>query len=93
MNYEIKHDEDKVRLELVPASLMWAVGVIRTYGVQKYGDKESWRQVEPDRYKGALLRHLMAYLGGEEIDAESGYPHLWHAACNIAFLIEMEGKS
>ena len=21
---------------------------------------------------------------------ESGYPHLWHLACNIAFLIELE---
>ena len=47
MNYEIKHDQNKIRLELVPPSLMWAVGVIRTYGTQKYGDAECWRAVEP----------------------------------------------
>lgn len=23
------------------------------------------------------------------LDAESGLPHLWHAACNLAFLCEM----
>lgn len=26
MNYDIKQDKDKIRLELVPPSLMWAVG-------------------------------------------------------------------
>lgn len=93
MNYDIKQDKDKIRLELVPPSLMWAVGAIRTYGTQKYGDAECWRAVEPERYKGALLRHLMAYLGGEAVDPESGYPHLWHAACNLAFLIELESTS
>lgn len=90
MDYNIKNDKEKIRLELVPPALMWAVGAIRTYGAQKYGDPENWRQVEPERYRGALLRHIMAYLGGERNDPESGYPHLWHAACNIAFLIEME---
>lgn len=27
MNYDIKQDKDKIRLELVPPSLMWAVGI------------------------------------------------------------------
>jgi hypothetical protein len=26
------------------------------------------------------------------VDEESGLPHLWHLACNIAFLIEMEDE-
>lgn len=46
---------------------------------------------ELERYRDALYRHWLAYLGGEERDAESGLPHLWHLACNVAFLIEMEG--
>ena len=56
MNYEIKHDQNKIRLELVPPSLMWAVGAIRTYGTQKYGDAECWRAVEPERYNGVSWR-------------------------------------
>ena len=70
--------------------LVMAVAKIREYGCQKYTDPENWKQVEPQRYKDALYRHLLAYLRGERNDPESGLPHLWHMACNIAFLIEME---
>ena len=24
------------------------------------------------------------------VDEESGYPHLWHVACNVAFLCDLE---
>ena len=40
----------------------------------------------------AMYRHLLAYLNGEKLDSESKIPHLWHLACNVAFLIEMEGE-
>ena len=85
-----KHDEDKPQLHLVPPSLIEAVGIIRTYGTKKYGDPEGWRQVEPERYVSALMRHLCDVLRDPRgCDPESGYPHLWHLACNVAFLIEM----
>ena len=53
---------------------------------------ENWREVEIERYKDALYRHWLAYLGGEWLDQESELPHLWHLACNAAFLIELEGE-
>lgn len=89
---EAKADQGKPRPTLVPVSLIWAVMAIREFGTQKYKDPDNWRQVEPQRYKDALYRHWLAYVGGEERDPESGYPHLWHCACNLAFLIEMEGE-
>ena len=88
---EAKHDQGKVRPTLVPSSLVLAVAKIREYGCEKYHDPDNWKQVEPQRYRDALYRHLLAYFNGEELDEESGLPHLHHAACNIAFLIEMEG--
>lgn len=88
---EAKADQGKVRPTLVPASLVWAVAKIREYGCKKYKDPENWKRVEPQRYRDALYRHMLAYFSGEKTDEESGLPHLWHAACNIAFLIEMEG--
>ncbi len=87
---DAKHDQGKVRPTLVPSSLVLAVAKIREYGCQKYHDPDNWKQVEPQRYRDALYRHLLAYFNGEELDEESGLPHLHHAACNIAFLIEME---
>ena len=86
-----KSDAGKPRPTLVPVSLIEAVTAIRMYGNAKYHDPENWRQVEPQRYRDALYRHWLAYLKGEKNDLESGLPHLWHLACNAAFLIEMEG--
>lgn len=86
-----KADVGKPRPTLVPCSLIHAVTAVREYGTQKYHDPENWRNVEAQRYRDALYRHWLAYLDGEACDAESGLPHLWHLACNAAFLIEMEG--
>ena len=68
---EAKADAGKVRPTLVPPSLVNAVEAIREYGCQKYHDPENWRKVEPQRYRDALYRHWLAYLGGEEKDEES----------------------
>lgn len=89
---EAKADSGKIRPTLVPASLVWAVGAVRMFGTKKYGSQDNWKLVEPERYWDALYRHLLAALGGEKNDPESGLPRLWHIACNAAFLIEMEGN-
>lgn len=87
-----KHDTGKPRPTLVPVSLINAVTAVREYGTQKYGDPENWRNVEVQRYRDALYRHWLAYLGGERIDPESGLPHMHHVACNTAFIIELDGE-
>ena len=90
-NTEYKHDNGKPRLDLVPPGIIEAVGHIRTYGTEKYGENTNWEKVEPERYRAAMMRHLVEYLRDfESVDKESGLPHLWHMACNIAFLIELE---
>lgn len=87
-----KADIGKPRPTLVPVSLIHAVTAVREYGTAKYHDPENWRTVEPQRYRDALYRHWLAYLEDPHgVDAESGLPHLCHVACNVAFLIEMEG--
>lgn len=89
---DAKADAGKPRPTLCPVSLINAVTAIREYGCNKYHDPENWRRVEPQRYRDALYRHWLAYLSGTEQDEESGLPHLWHMACNLAFLIELEGE-
>ena len=90
-NQLAKHDAGKPRLGLVPPAIIEAVGAVRTYGTKKYGDPENWRNVEKWRYVDALMRHLCAWLRDPKaVDKESGLPHLWHAACNIAFILEMD---
>ena len=86
-----KTDAGKIRPTLVPPALIEAVAAVREYGCSKYHDPDNWRRVEPQRYRDAAYRHWLAYLKNPEAcDPESGLPHLWHLACNAAFLIEME---
>ena len=89
-NQQAKADQGKPCPSLCPVSLIEAVTAVRMFGLQKYHDPDNWKQVEPERYRDALYRHWLAYLKGEKYDQESGLPHLWHLACNAAFLIEME---
>lgn len=88
-----KADAGKPRLTLVPRSIIWDIAAIREYGTGKYKDPNNWKRVEIDRYKDAAYRHFLAYLDdADSVDKESGLPHLWHLACNIAFLCELEDK-
>lgn len=87
----IKADAGKPQLSLVPTEIIKDIAYIRMYGVEKYSDPDNWRKVEIQRYRDAAYRHWLAYLDDPSgVDEESGYPHLWHLACNIAFLCEME---
>lgn len=86
-----KADAGKLKLTLVPRAIIRAIARIRMYGNQKYGDPENWRSVDITRYREAAFRHFLAYLDDPKgRDEESGLPHLWHLACNVAFLCELE---
>ena len=88
-NQEAKSDGRKPRPSLVPPALIRGVDAIREFGTARYGSPENWRKVEPQRYWDALLRHaLAAWDDWKAVDTESGMPHLWHIACNLAFLMQ-----
>ena len=86
----LKHDGGKARLDLVPPEIIEAVGKVMTFGAQKYGEN-SYKQVDPKRYRAAFMRHVCKWLKNPHgLDADSGLPHLWHIACNVAFLLELD---
>jgi hypothetical protein len=92
----IKADAGKLELRLVPTQIIRDIAEVRMYGNAKYGDSESWRKVEPERYVDALLRHILAFVDEPHgVDEESGIEHYKHAACNLAFLCELlkEGET
>lgn len=85
-----KSDEGKLDLTLVPPEIITAVAEIRRYGNQKYADPQNWRAVPPEKIHKALIRHAVAMWEDPwAVDPESGMPHLWHMACNVAFLCAM----
>ena len=88
-----KADTGKPRCDLVSPALILAVGAVRGYGTEKYGSDSNWEVVETNRYVAALLRHLCAYMRDPKSkDEESGLYHLFHAACNINFLVDRLSK-
>ena len=88
-NQEHKADGGKPMMELIPTSAFKSLGAVLTYGAMKYSP-HSWKRVERDRYIGALLRHLTAYIDDPAgRDEESGLMHIEHVLCNAAFLNDM----
>lgn len=82
-----RYDEGKPRIELVPAILIEEVAKIFSFGAQKYNDW-NWTKGFPwlQPYASAM-RHLLAWHRGEDLDSESGLPHLAHAIVNLAMLL------
>lgn len=60
MDKQPKANQGKTHLSWVPVALIEGVMAVREMGTKKYGDPENWRQVEPERYWQALLRHTLA---------------------------------
>lgn len=85
-----KHDQGKPRLELISAIATFKKARVYTVGAEKYG-VDNWRKgIAWSRVIGACLRHLFAWLMGQDNDPESGISHLAHAACCLDFLLEYE---
>lgn len=88
-----KADNGKPKLSLVPIEIIRNIARVREFGIKKYKDPDNWKTVEPERYRDAAFRHMLSYIENPSgVDEESGLPHLYHLACNVAFLCEMEKK-
>jgi len=68
---------------------MGGIADVLTFGKNKYA-RGNWRKgLSHTQICDSMLRHLSAYLAGEDTDSDSGLPHVDHIACNALFLAEM----
>jgi len=84
-----KYDQGKTRLELLDPYAIEQLGRVLTFGAGKYGARNWMKGIAYTRLIGAALRHLFAFVNGEDTDKESGLPHLAHCMCCIMFLLGM----
>lgn len=86
----IKHDQDKLPLNLLSREALEQTAAVLKFGANKYAE-HNWRNgFLWSRPLAAAMRHLVAFNDGEDRDPESGLSHLAHAACCIMFLLEFE---
>ena len=82
----MKYDGEKPRMDLLDAKALEGLAQVLTFGAQKYA-ANNWRNgLEYSRLTAAMLRHLMAIQKGEDLDPESGLPHIDHLGCCWMFL-------
>lgn len=81
----MKFDQEKPRMDLLDPSFTEGVAKVLTFGAAKYA-ADNWRGgISYSRIISAIHRHLAAIQRGEDIDPESGEPHIYHIACNAQF--------
>ena len=87
-----RYNEGKLPVDLVPPSLVFAVASVLQKGAEKYEARNWERGMEHTKVYGCLMRHILKWASPfhSDLDEETGCNHLWHAACNIAMLIEYQ---
>lgn len=86
----IKHDAEKLPLELLPTDALEEVARVLQFGAKKYGARNWEKGISFTRLLGALFRHAFAWLRGEDKDPETGLSHMAHAACETLFALAFE---
>lgn len=86
-----RDNSDKPPLSMVLEARHAMIGAakVMAFGEAKY-DRSNWRNgLKHTEVADSMLRHVSAYLSGEDIDEESGMRHVDLALCNAIFLAEL----
>lgn len=93
MTEGLKNDfkDGKLRWDLLPLEEIEDIVKVYTEGAKKYSDN-SWQNLDNgyQRYKAALLRHLVEYEKGTKIDEDTGCQHLAQVAWNAVALLWLD---
>ena len=75
-----------------PPEALLELAKVYGYGAEKYDHHNYRKGYAWSLSYNAMLRHILASMGGEDIDPESGLPHMahatWHGLALTQFLID-----
>lgn len=85
----LRFDAGKSNWSLMPFEAVEEINKVLEFGANKYA---AWNfasngGMKYSRIINSCLRHIFAYMRGQDLDPESGLSHLAHAGCNILFLL------
>ena len=82
----LRYNKGKKQWSLVDFKSLESMVEVLEFGAEKYA-KWNWTKGMPvTQVSESLLRHMFAFLSGEDKDPESGIDHLGHVMCNAMFL-------
>lgn len=90
----LRFDDGKPRYDLVPPEALESLAKVLSYGANKYAQRNWEKGMKWGRVFGSLMRHLWKWWSPfhSDTDEETGFSHLDHALCNVAFLIAYEQR-
>jgi hypothetical protein len=81
----LRYNQGKLEWSLVDFKSLEGMVRVLEMGAKKY-DRHNWKKGMPvTQVSESLMRHLFAFLNGEDYDKESGLHHMSHVMCNAMF--------
>lgn len=81
-----RYNGGKPDLSLIPLCTLEDEAKVWMYGEAKYARFNWMKGMNWSIPLACALRHLAAWQSGEDLDPESGLPHLAHVMCNVRML-------
>ena len=88
-----KHDDGKIRFDLLPDDALTLVAEVLTKGAEEYGDRNWEEGITASRLEAAARRHMIRWKLGQTLDPKSGVSHLVHAACDLLMMVALESRA
>lgn len=81
-----RYNAGKPDISLIPLCTLEDEARVWMHGAVKYAPNNWMKGMPWSVPLSCILRHLAAWQRGEDLDIESGLPHLAHISCNVRML-------
>lgn len=82
----LRYNDGKPQWNLLDWDALIPLIKVLEYGAKKY-DAHNWKKgLSYTSTSDSLMRHLISFMNGEDLDKESGLPHVGHILANALFL-------
>lgn len=82
----VRHNADKYKMSLISPQFLEGLAKVLTDGEKKYGKENLTKGNYVSVPYDSAMRHLHAFMKGENLDSESGSHHLFHATANLMMM-------
>lgn len=79
-------DPAKLQPSMIPPVFIEGVSQVLMFGARKYARGNWMRGMSYTDVLDAIKTHTLAIERGEDLDTDSGLPHIYHIGCGLAFL-------